>query len=483
MKFSIFKILIFPLIVTVSVAVMLYYLISSYMIGEAKEHVKNALLANRGLHLYIQRNMHPAFFKDRDIGYISPDYYNPVIFSSSYVVRVLQKYFNEERVKQGMPEVYYKLASVNPRNPVNKADQYEIRLLDLFNKNRNIKNHEEIVTIDNKKYIYYTIPFLETNSACLKCHGRREDAPPGLQKLYPGYGGFGEQIGNIRAIESIRVPVNDEIFKAAIFTGSATSGVIVLIVLLLFSSQLRVKVREKTLYLEKEVSENIQAKKEIGKSLLEKEVLLKEVHHRVKNNMAIISSFLELQSMTALDENIKKILDVSISRIKSMALIHEKLYLSTDLANISVREYIQELMNELADSFRISQAPVKYSIDVKDVKMSLVNMIPLGLLINEIVMNSFKHAFHGTADPEIKVILNEENGIVNILLSDNGKGMSDEPADGKTTIGRDIIKALTLQLKADVKMSVKNGTSYDISFDISQPANKHFHHEDKSINS
>ncbi len=465
MFLRIIKILVIPAVITSAVAIILYYLISNYVIGQTKDHIKNVILSHRGLHLYIQRDMHPAFFKGINSGFIKNDYYNPVILSSSFVVRTLHKYYNEERKKLGMSDVYYKMAADNPRNPVNRCDEYESRILKLFNTRRDLKEYEDIVTIGNKKYIYYSLPFLETTAACLKCHGNREDAPQGLQKVYPGEGGFGDKIGNIRAIESIRVAVDDEISTAVIFTGSATSGLIALIVLLIFSTQLRQRVREKTLHLEEEVAENVRAKKEISISLKEKEVLLKEVHHRVKNNMAIISSFLELQSMSSDNDNLKLMLTESISRIKSMAILHEKLYLSRNFTSISVNDYLRELVSDLAASFGFTDKERLLKFDVDDADLNLDLLIPLGLLVNEIVMNSLKHAFVNIKNPEIYVSLKVHGGLVNIIISDNGSGMPDkEILREKNTLGLDIIEALTAKLKADTRVTSIDGTRYDISF-------------------
>lgn len=460
----IIKIFIPVLLVTSGAAIILYYFISSYVIGEAKEHIKNVLLSNRGLHLYIQRNMLPTYYHDRECGYISLNYYNPVLLSSSFMVRVLNNYSNEERRKQGLSEVYYKMAAVNPRNPLNLADDYESRILEFFNLQRNVKEREEIVTIDDKKYIYYSIPFLETTKACLRCHGRRKDAPPGLQRLYPGEGGFGDKVGNIRAIESIRVPVDEEILKSFIITGSATSGLAALLILFVFSSQLRQRVKDKTIDLELEVAENVKAKEEIERSLKEKEILLKEVHHRVKNNMAIISSLLELQSMTADDKHFTLMLNDCQHRIKSMALIHEKLYLSGDLTNINVRDYINELISDLAVSFGFGDKTSLAKLDIDDVEMHLDQMIHLGLMINEIVINSFKHAFNGIDNPEIFIILKAEGGIINLIVADNGVGIKKHNVHGKSTLGLEIIHSLSAGLKCEMKVDGNNGTSYSFRF-------------------
>ena len=104
------------------------------------------------------------------------------------------------------------MAALNPRNPVNKADALEEKLIRMFNENKEIKDYRKVVRIDGKDYLYVALPFLVNNQKCLKCHGNREDAPLGLQQRYPGLGGFGERVGEIRAIESIRAPMEHQYY-------------------------------------------------------------------------------------------------------------------------------------------------------------------------------------------------------------------------------------------------------------------------------
>ena len=181
-----------PLLGAAVLSLAAYFAASAYFFQRAEENIRDVLLAHRGFHQYIQRTMHPQFYRDREEGRIPEDYYSPVLLSSSYVVREVHGFFNEERAKAGLPPVYYKMAADNPRNPVNLATPLESGLIRMFNERRGLRQYRDTVTVDGERYLLYAIPFLENTPACLRCHGRREDAPAGLQVLYPGEGGFND---------------------------------------------------------------------------------------------------------------------------------------------------------------------------------------------------------------------------------------------------------------------------------------------------
>ena len=223
-----------------------YTAVSKYVVHKAEENLHSIMLSHRSFHHYIQKVMHPTYYKAREEGKIAEDYYAPEILSSSFAARVMHGFFNEEREKDGLPPVYYKLAANNPRNPVNKADEKEAALIKLFNANRELQDHSEIATINGQKYLVYAKPFLETNQACIRCHGKRKDAPVGLQQIYSGQGGFNETTGVIRAIESIRVPITDDISAALVATTFSISAALVMGILYLFNLRLRQKVQQNT---------------------------------------------------------------------------------------------------------------------------------------------------------------------------------------------------------------------------------------------
>lgn len=237
--------------------------VSAYVTGRAEDNIRNVLLTHRGLHRYIQEVMHPTFFKAQGEKKVALDYYDPIIFSSSHIVRVMHGFYNEERVKEGRPPIYYKIASDNPRNPLNKATPMESGLLRMFNEDKSKREYRQEVQVDGKPFLLHAMPFLETGQACLRCHGRRQDAPLGLQALYSGDGGFNEQAGVIRAVEIIRAPLSDERQAAFLATGAFLGGLLGLMALILFNTRLRSLVRDRTLALEGEVQERLRAETEV----------------------------------------------------------------------------------------------------------------------------------------------------------------------------------------------------------------------------
>lgn len=248
----------FLLIMVISGAVF-FYTAKTYVISHAEKDIRNLLLEHNGLHKYVQEIMHPALYKYQASGEFPKTFYAPELFSSSFMVRNQHKLYNEEREKLGLPPLYYKMTAKNPRNPVNLADPMETRLINMFNADRTQVSHREIIDIDGASYLYVAIPFLANTQACLKCHGRREDAPVQLQDRYPGQGGFNEKLGEIRAITSIRAPLQKEFAIIFIIVASVLAGVMGMAVLFLFNSRLRHLVTSQTQSLVMEIDERKRA--------------------------------------------------------------------------------------------------------------------------------------------------------------------------------------------------------------------------------
>jgi len=238
-----------------------YFLSRAYVLQQAEKNITNLLLSHKGIHHYVQQTLIPSYLKYQADGEIPATFYAPELLSSSYIVRNQHVFYNEERVKEGLPELYYKLAAINPRNPVNRADALEEKLIKMFNENREIKHFRDIIEVDGKKNLYVAIPFLENNEKCLRCHGKRAGAPPQLQERYPGESGFNEKVGEIRAITSIRSPLQTEYTHIAIGGSAILAGGLSLVFLFLFNYRLRDLVQRRTQSLQEEISVRAQAEK------------------------------------------------------------------------------------------------------------------------------------------------------------------------------------------------------------------------------
>ncbi len=205
--------------------------------------------------------------------------------------------------------------------------------------------------------------------------------------------------------------------------------------------------------------------KQIKQSLNEKEVLLKEIHHRVKNNLQIISSLLNLQSRYIEDKNALGVFKESQNRIKSMALIHEKLYQSEDITRIDFIEYIRSLTFHLFHSYSVDQSTIGLSISSEDVLFDIDTSIPCGLIINEILSNSLKYAFPDGRKGKINIDLHLEGEKYVLIISDNGIGFPEGLDFQNTeTLGLRLVNILVGQINGAITLDKSEGTSFKIEF-------------------
>lgn len=216
----------------------------------------------------------------------------------------------------------------------------------------------------------------------------------------------------------------------------------------------------------RDVTERLKAEEKIKASLLEKEVLLREIHHRVKNNLYVISNLLDLQADTLEQEEQRNLFAESQNRIQTMALIHEQLYQSDDLSQVNFANYIQNLIEKLSLSYRTKHCEVKMILDVEPITLNLETAIPCGLLINELVTNSFKYAFPNSQCGTIKIELKlyEEQQIY-LKISDNGIGIpEDVDWQDSPSLGLRLVSILADQLEASLEVDCSNGTSFTLTF-------------------
>jgi PAS domain S-box-containing protein len=213
-----------------------------------------------------------------------------------------------------------------------------------------------------------------------------------------------------------------------------------------------------------------QAEEQIRAALGEKEVLLREVHHRVKNNLQIMSSLLSLQADYIHDPTDHILFQETQSRVRSMALVHEELYQSEDLAQINFAPYVQKLTNSLIHVFRINPN-VSLELDIDDVYFNLDTAIPCGLIINELISNSLKYAFPENMPGQIKVNLvashsSETKRKIKLIIADNGIGFPETLDFQNTdTLGMQLVVILTKQLKGTIQMQSFSGTCFTIIFE------------------
>jgi two-component sensor histidine kinase len=225
-----------------------------------------------------------------------------------------------------------------------------------------------------------------------------------------------------------------------------------------------------------DITERKKAEEQIKASLNEKEVLLKEIHHRVKNNMQVISSLLNLQTKHIKDQQLIDIFKDCQNRIKSMALIHEELYRKKDLARVDFSEYTRTLSSRILKSYEIYTDRVLLKTIMNNVSLGVDKAIPCGLIINELLSNSLKYAFpflkegdghgEGGLKGEICINFSPVNNKYELVYSDNGVGLP-EDLDFRNTksLGLQLVNSLTQQIGGVIELDRSKGTEFKITFD------------------
>jgi PAS domain S-box-containing protein len=212
----------------------------------------------------------------------------------------------------------------------------------------------------------------------------------------------------------------------------------------------------------KDITKQKQAAMLIEAQLQEKKILLQEIHHRVKNNLQLVASLLELRSRSMEDQEGKDAFSDSIGRIRSMALLHEKMYGSDIVGNVDFANYVKSLFEPLAETF--SKDPINFVVDSDHFMLDLNRAIPLGLILNELLTNSLKHAFRSSKAPEIAIKIRTNMDKVALIVSDNGTGLP--PGINLFTsdsFGFKIVRLLTEQIEGQIKVQNQNGTMFEIT--------------------
>jgi two-component sensor histidine kinase len=218
----------------------------------------------------------------------------------------------------------------------------------------------------------------------------------------------------------------------------------------------------------RDITERVQAERQVEASLKEKEVLLQEIHHRVKNNLQIISSLLNLQAQQIEDQGIVDAFRDSQNRIRSMALIHEQLYGSHDLAEIDFGAYIRDLAIDLFRSYQVDARRIRLDVETDRVRLGIDRAVPCGLIVNELVSNALKHAFPNGRQGGIQVDLRAEGQQMTILVRDDGIGLP-EGLDYQNTpsLGLQLVNSLVSQVDGEITLEPVQGTGFRVKFPLS----------------
>ncbi len=423
-----------------------------------------------------QPNPYLSHIPDRDIS--TPSGKLLTLMNPAYMTRQVHKLAEKEQGILGH------VTSLNPIRPENFPDSWETKALQAFERGQpEISSVEEM---KGKEYMRLMRPLI-TEKSCLGCHAAQ-----------------GYKEGDIRGGISISIPMDS--LKAIARTPMLTFGLghtllwlmglggIVLATRRLkqrefarrqavealekAKDELELRVEERTSDLEiandqlrEEITERKKAQNKIKASFREKEVLLQEIHHRVKNNMQIISSLIKLQSNHIKDEEVLELFKDTRNRIQSMAVIHDKLYKSENFSRVDFAEYLQSLAEHLFSSYVTDPNAIKLHVKIKDVFLDINTAIPCGLILNEIISNSLKHAFPDGRTGKIKIVMKSlKKNEIELTVSDNGIGIPDEVDFRETeSLGLHLVSILAEdQLRGKIKLDRTKGTRFEIKFKAKQ---------------
>ena len=231
-------------------------------------------------------------------------------------------------------------------------------------------------------------------------------------------------------------------------------------------------------YLLRQRSENLKEIEEknafLEKAIAQNKMLVKEMHHRVKNNLQVVSSLLNLQGYFEKDEGVISAIQTGKMRIQSMSLLHQNLYKNTDLNQVEIKKYLEDLIHTIVTDYPVKRE-VELDINIGDIRLDIDTVVPLGLLTNEIVTNSLKHAFSNHKNPELKIILQEENNVIRLLIKDNGKGLPFTTIPKSSdSVGVQLIRTFAQRLGAKIELDSFKGAEVKLTFTRSKPATELF---------
>ena len=283
-------------------------------------------------------------------------------------------------------------------------------------------------------------------------------------------GRLGERIGlSLRSIASVPLQVKGRVIGTlqAVDTEADRLGPDDLKLLEPLAASAAIAIENARLYerAREEIAERRQAQEALQASLREKESLLQEIHHRVKNNLQVMTSLLRLQCQFTENPEIRQALAANRDRIQSMALVHEHLYQSPDLARINLADYLRRYVPYLTRVYRKQAAHIAVNVEARDTFLNIDHAVPCGLLINELVSNALKHAFPDGRTGEILLEVQKQNGKTKLKVSDDGIGLPEDLDFRRAeSLGLQLVNTLVRQLDGTISLDSQQGTTFEVTF-------------------
>ncbi len=517
---------IMAVVLSVGVVLSVNHTMKKKALEDAREKSLLLLERNLAIHAYFTHRLKPFLFR-RMSPLLLPANFHAVWMSSTFAVREVDRYAKkldaEERGGGDGNHYYYKEAAIDARSPANEADSYERQFIAELNRDPGLVERSGVRRLEDRPY-FITLRRGETmEQSCLRCHSTPARAPAELVAQYGAERSFGRKEGDVVSAISIRIPLSVPYAGANRFSVKLTLlllGIFLAVSLVyhwvlkrflmtplsdvsdmaakiandpaqlgeklpihlgrelselatafnLMSENLRQGRDELEQRVQERTAELSDANTRLSGALEQKEILLREVHHRVKNNLTMISSILGIQARYLDDPKALAAFEQNKSRIRSMALLHEKLYRTDDLSDINFRHYIEDLCRQLLTAGRQRPGAVKTTVDIPDISFNIDTSIPLALIVTELVSNALKHAFPGERSESgppagITVSLRREEDNYILSVKDNGTGIPGKEAwEKKTQLGNHLVSLLVRQINGSLDIIPSPGTTINITF-------------------